>query len=139
MSFLGKWSTAFNCYLFSQKSSVVDVRLGGKYAGENSNKSGGHRYAFALAMYLESYIYLLIFSCFFFFFVDYFFKAVDVQKYCKHLHLQWDLIFVNNTSRVFHVKTTWKRSFPRRFIVEYTWCVCRDSAMELSVVLILRV
>ena len=30
-----------------------------------------------------------------------------------------------NTPRVFHVKTTRKRSFPRRFNVEYTWSVCR--------------
>ena len=31
-----------------------------------------------------------------------------------------------NIPRVFYVKTTWKRSFPRRFNMEYTWCVCRD-------------
>ena len=29
------------------------------------------------------------------------------------------------TQRVFHVETTWKQLFPRRFNVEYTWCVCR--------------
>ena len=34
-------------------------------------------------------------------------------------------IYPANTPRVFHVETTWKRSFPRRFYVEYTWCVCR--------------
>ena len=27
----------------------------------------------------------------------------------------------------FHFETTWKRSFPRRFNVEYTWGVCRES------------
>ena len=32
-----------------------------------------------------------------------------------------------NTPYVFHVETTWKRSFPRRFNVEYTWNVCRVS------------
>ena len=32
-----------------------------------------------------------------------------------------------NTPRVFHVETTWKRPFLRRFNVEYTWCVCRDQ------------
>ena len=31
-----------------------------------------------------------------------------------------------NTPRGFHVETTWKRSFPRRFNVESTLCVCRD-------------
>ena len=29
-----------------------------------------------------------------------------------------------NTSHGFHVETTWKRPFPRRFNVESTWCVC---------------
>ena len=33
--------------------------------------------------------------------------------------------YPTNTPRVFHVETTWKRSFPRRFNVEYTWSVCR--------------
>ena len=32
-----------------------------------------------------------------------------------------------NTPGVFHVETTWKRRFSRRFNVEYTWCVCRDE------------
>ena len=31
-----------------------------------------------------------------------------------------------NTPRGFHVETTWKRSFSRRFNVESTWCVCKD-------------
>ena len=35
-----------------------------------------------------------------------------------------------NTPRVFHVETTWKRSFLRRFNVEYTWCVCRDTNLS---------
>ena len=34
------------------------------------------------------------------------------------------LEFPTNTPRVFHVGTTWKRPFTRRFNVEYTWCVC---------------
>ena len=33
--------------------------------------------------------------------------------------------FPADTPRVFHVETTWKKSFPRRFNVEYTRCVCR--------------
>ena len=31
-----------------------------------------------------------------------------------------------NTPHVFHVETTWKPPFPRRFNVEYAWCVCRE-------------
>ena len=34
------------------------------------------------------------------------------------------------TPRVFHVETTWKRPFPRRFNVEYTWYVCRDASFS---------
>ena len=34
-------------------------------------------------------------------------------------------VFPTNTPRVFHVEATWKRSFPRRFNVEYMWSVCR--------------
>ena len=34
--------------------------------------------------------------------------------------------FPTNTPRVLHVETTSKPSFPRRFKVEYTWCVCGD-------------
>ena len=36
------------------------------------------------------------------------------------------LMIPTNTPRVFHVETTWKWSFPRRFNVEYTGSVCRD-------------
>ena len=32
------------------------------------------------------------------------------------------LNFPINTPRIFHVETTWKRSFPRRFNVEHMWC-----------------
>ena len=32
-----------------------------------------------------------------------------------------------NTPRVFHVETTWKRKFPHRFNMDYTWCVCKVS------------
>ena len=35
-----------------------------------------------------------------------------------------------NTSRVFHVETMWKRSFPRHFNVEYTWSVCRVTVKK---------
>ena len=31
--------------------------------------------------------------------------------------------YPTNTPRMFHVETRWKQSFPRRFNVEYTWCV----------------
>ena len=37
----------------------------------------------------------------------------------------FDLVLIpTNTLRGFHVETTWKRSFPRCFNVESTWCVC---------------
>ena len=36
-----------------------------------------------------------------------------------------------NTPRGFHVETTWKRSFPRRYDVESTWCVCREGTPRL--------
>ena len=39
----------------------------------------------------------------------------------------WCRGYLTNTPRVFHVETTWKRSFPRRFNVEYTWNLCRLS------------
>ena len=32
-----------------------------------------------------------------------------------------------NAPRESHVETTWKLSFPCRFKVEYTWCVCTDA------------
>ena len=38
-----------------------------------------------------------------------------------------------NPTRVFHVETTWKRPFPSRFNVEYTWCVCRVMAALFSI------
>ena len=34
-------------------------------------------------------------------------------------------IYHTNTPRIFHVEMTWKRSFPRRFNVKYTWCIYR--------------
>ena len=34
------------------------------------------------------------------------------------------IFFPTNTPCVFRVEATWKRSFSRRFKVEYTWCVC---------------
>ena len=38
--------------------------------------------------------------------------------------------YPTNTPRVFRVETTWKRPFPRRFNVKYTWCVCRVSSIH---------
>ena len=40
--------------------------------------------------------------------------------------------YPTNIPRVFHVETTWKRSFPRHFNVEYTRCVCRVNALSIS-------
>ena len=34
-------------------------------------------------------------------------------------------LYPTNTPRGFHVETTWKRRFPRRFNEESKWCVCR--------------
>ena len=34
---------------------------------------------------------------------------------------------IRQTPRVFHVETTWRRTFPRLLTVEYTWCVCEVS------------
>ena len=41
-------------------------------------------------------------------------------------------MFPTNTPRVFHVETTWNRSFPRRFNVEYTWSVCRVKTEQIE-------
>ena len=38
---------------------------------------------------------------------------------------------LRNTPPVFHVETTWKRIFSRRFNVEYTWFVCREFVSYL--------
>ena len=38
-----------------------------------------------------------------------------------------------NTPRVFHIETTWEQLFPRRFNVEDTWCVCRETFHEAFV------
>ena len=37
-----------------------------------------------------------------------------------------------NTPRVFDVEMMWKRPFPRRFNLEYTWCVCRGLSLHTS-------
>ena len=54
---------------------------------------------------------------------------------------EFEKLFPTNTPRVYHVETMWKRPFPRRFNVEYTWCVCRVPTidffdMSLSYILI---
>ena len=41
--------------------------------------------------------------------------------------------FPTNTPRAFHFKTTWKRSFPPLFNVEYTWYVCRVACRQLRI------
>ena len=68
-----------------------------------------------------------------------------------HCNLQFTwlkvLRCITNTSRVFHVETTWKPSFSCQFNAEYTWCVstsyllgpCQTSIMEIFVKLILIV
>ena len=57
----------------------------------------------------------------------------------NHVFFHRLCIFPTNTPRVFHVETTWNRTFPRRFNVEYTWSVCRvvlDLKLTLRSVLI---
>ena len=39
--------------------------------------------------------------------------------------------YPTDTPRVFHVATTWKRSFPSRFNLECTWCVCKVFSFYL--------
>ena len=39
-----------------------------------------------------------------------------------------------NALRGFHVETTWKQPFPRRFNAESTWCVCRDILATICIV-----
>ena len=46
----------------------------------------------------------------------------SVTSFCFEIRTYLDR---TNTWRVFHVEMTWEWSFPRRFNVEYTWCVCR--------------
>ena len=51
---------------------------------------------------------------------------IGYYKDFRSLYLQ-NKITSTNTPRVFHVETTWKRLFPCRFNVEYTWSVCRGT------------
>ena len=46
----------------------------------------------------------------------------------REVNQNFDGVFSNPTNipRGFHAETMWKRSFPRRFNVESTWCVCRE-------------
>ena len=53
------------------------------------------------------------------------FQKYNVVKYISTQVRVYFWVFPTNTPRVFHVETTWKRSFPRRFNVENTWSVCR--------------
>ena len=43
------------------------------------------------------------------------------------------LCIPTNTPRVFRFETTWKRSFPCRFKVEYTCCVCKINFSSVFV------
>ena len=61
------------------------------------------------------------------------FQRFLIRFAMKVYFLNWSLMtYPTNTPRVFHVETTWKRAFPRRFTVEYAWRVCRvDSLWRL--------
>ena len=49
-----------------------------------------------------------------------------------HNSLQWPSKCPTNTPHVFHLETTWKGLFPRRFNVKYTWCVCGVVLSQFS-------
>ena len=56
------------------------------------------------------------------------FKKQFWDIYRKSINIAETCFYTNNPTnipRIFHVETTWKRSFPRRFNVDYTWCVYR--------------
>ena len=62
-------------------------------------------------------------------------EAVNYDTKLKHMYLCTNLNkkcklskkgSPTNTPRGFHVEATRKRSFPRRFNVESTWCVSRE-------------
>ena len=59
-------------------------------------------------------------------------KALCFQVWASLEWCVWNMEIPTNTPRVFHVETTWKRSFPRRFNMEYTWSVCRVNIFEAS-------
>ena len=43
---------------------------------------------------------------------------------------------VPNKPRGFHFETTWKHSFPRRFNMEFTWCISRELNVSLTASLV---
>ena len=59
------------------------------------------------------------------------FVNLNIKVWLKHQNFQILILtntripFPTDTPRVFHVETTWKRTIPHRFNVEYTWSVCR--------------
>ena len=65
-----------------------------------------------------------------FYFIGIIFKNNQIISKVKVLILKVTSIleslhnFPANAPPVFHVQTAWKRLFPSRFNVEYTWCVC---------------
>ena len=79
---------------------------------------------FSLIQYTCVYIYVLVYLCLIY--VIYFFVIIFIIFIIiNHYNLIKSGTFPTNTPRVHHVEKTWKRSFPRRFNVEYTWYVCR--------------
>ena len=56
---------------------------------------------------------------------DFYLQPQLTFQFCKYTS-------PTNTPRVFHVKTTWKQRFPRRFDVDYTWIVCRVEIIMLQ-------
>ena len=54
-----------------------------------------------------------------------FHPVTNIQTFTCNFACEMTNTYPTNASRVFHFETTWKRSFQRRFNVEYSWCVCR--------------
>ena len=66
-----------------------------------------------------------------------------MKKKCLELHRVIPQIqrlppFPTNTPHVLHIETTWKRPFPRRFKVEYTWCACRANIFISNIYLLAK-
>ena len=57
----------------------------------------------------------------------------DKNQYFNIMH---ESVNSTNTSRVFHVQTTWERPFPHRFNMEYKWCVWREDTISLLTIML---
>ena len=56
----------------------------------------------------------------------------NLNEQAQDVILSRKILKPTNTSRVFHVETTWKWTFPRHFNLEYTWFVCNSLGNSLQ-------